>query len=325
MQKGSARTPPAACARRLLCFTYVPGPSCSWRMRCAQCWMLDCTIRVVSTGEAVIRSCLEEPPRSLWGGRGHCSALWRALPATPPTFLPSVTLFSPLICSLPARWGWSAAHTHKHKHTHTPPGSSHRIVHPPTEPQFKPARHHGDLFLLLFFNSWMPSPGESTACTPVRWRARACSHQRRRRIYLRVRCPHTVRAISPARTHARTPPIATEEERGKTHRITRMGFYGTLKMIFYKVSRVFFFFVFFFCLCFPPPPRRPCHLQQTSSPSLTILMLDSLVSPSLSLTRLSRQIVRPLRRMNGSEADPQRRRFNCPGPICCVVLCYVMG
>lgn len=39
-----------------------------------------------------------------------------------------------------------------------------------------------------------------------------------------------------------------------------MGFYGTLKMIFYKVSRVFFFFWFFFLLVFPPsspPPVSP--------------------------------------------------------------------
>lgn len=184
--------------------SHMSSVSSSQRMRCAQCWMLDCTIPAVSTGEAVIRSRLEEPPCSLWRGRGHCSALWRSLLHSSP-FCRVSPSFS-LICSLPARWGWSAAHT--------PPGSSHRIVHPPTKPQL--SRHDtADLFTLFFPSSQMSLPGESTACTPVRWRARACSHQRRRRIYLRVRCPHTVRAISPPRTQTWTSPIVTEEEKGK--------------------------------------------------------------------------------------------------------------
>ena len=128
---------------------------------------------------------------------------------------------------------------------------------------------------------------------------------------------------SPQRAHTlglHRLPLKSRE--GKTHRITRMGFYGTLKMIFYKVSRVVFLCVFFSsCLCFPPPPVSP---PTDILPISHDFMLDSLVSPSLSLTRLSRQIVRPLRRMNSSEAGPQGRRFNCPGPICCVVLCYAM-
>lgn len=119
--------------------SHMSSVSSSQRMRCAQCWMLDCTIPAVSTGEAVIRSRLEEPPCSLWRGRGHCSALWRSLLHSSP-FCRVSPSFS-LICSLPARWGWSAAHT--------PPGSSHRIVHPPTKPQL--SRHDtADLFTLFF-------------------------------------------------------------------------------------------------------------------------------------------------------------------------------
>lgn len=79
-------------------------------------------------------------------------------------------------------------------------------------------------------------PEKSTACTADRWRARACSHQGR--IYLRVRCPPVVTAVSPARTPSWTLPIVTEEEKRGKHRSSRMGFYGTLKMIFYKVSRI---------------------------------------------------------------------------------------
>lgn len=76
-------------------------------------------------------------------GRGHCSALWR-----PPLHSSPFCRVSPsfsLICSLPARWGWSAAHT--------PPGSSHRIVRPPTEPQLsrRDAAEIFPCFLILFF------------------------------------------------------------------------------------------------------------------------------------------------------------------------------
>ncbi len=53
--------------------------------------------------------------------RALLCALTRSSPSTPPLFCRVSPSFS-LICSLPARWGWSAAHT--------PPGSSHRIVHP---------------------------------------------------------------------------------------------------------------------------------------------------------------------------------------------------
>lgn len=182
-----------------------PVPCSQRRMRCAQCWMLDCTIPAASTGEAVIRSCLEEPSCSLWRGRGHCSALLRAPPLIHSSpFLPSVTLFLPHLftpCSVRLVGG---AHASGIVASHCSPTD--RAPH-------LSRRDTAELFFPYFF--LMPSPGESTACTPVQWRARACSHQRRRRIYLRVRCPHTVRAISLPRTHIWTSPIVTEEEKGK--------------------------------------------------------------------------------------------------------------
>lgn len=75
------------------------------------------------------------------------------------------------------------------------------------------------IFLLTFFFFFfflITFTGESTACTPARWRARACSHQRQRRIYLRVHCPHTVTSISPPRTQIWTSTIVTKKRGGNT-------------------------------------------------------------------------------------------------------------
>lgn len=194
-----ARTPPGLCC--LLCIAYVLGIQLTEdALRTVLNVGLHHSCRLHRGGCNPIpfgRVAVQPVKR-----RRHCSALWRSLLHSSP-FCRVSPSFS-LICSLPARLGWSAAHT--------PPGSSHRIVHPPTESQL--SRHDtADLFTLFF--SQMSLPGESTACTPVRWRARACSHQRRRRIYLRVRCPHSVRAISPPRTQTWTSPIVTEEGKGK--------------------------------------------------------------------------------------------------------------
>ena len=131
-----------------------------------------------------------------------------------PLFSPH--LFTP--CSVRRLVGGAHAQTHTHTHTHTYSRLRDRRIALFTHRPSPSSRRRDTTEICFYFLTrlfWMPSPGESTACTPVRWRARACSHQRRRRIYLRVRCPHTVRAVSPARTHARTPPIATEEQRGE--------------------------------------------------------------------------------------------------------------
>lgn len=182
---------------------------------------------------------------------------------------------------------------------HTPPGPSYRIVHPPTKPRL--GRHYAAEFLvftLCFSTPRMPLPVDSSACTPDRWRARACTHQGR--IYLRVRCPHAVTAVSPARTPSWTLPIVTEEEKGK-HRVSSMGFYGTLKMIFYKVSRI--------SAGDYPPVSPPTHF-----PSAFIHV--GIATPCLSLTRLSRQISPLLRRMRSGVTALRRRRFNCPCLYC---------
>lgn len=184
--------------------------------------------------------------------------------------------------------------------THTPPGPSYRIVHPPTKPRL--GRHYAAEFLvftLCFSTPRMPLPVESSACTPDRWRARACTHQGR--IYLRVRCPHAVTAVSPARTPSWTLPIVIEEKKGK-HRLSRMGFYGTLKMIFYKVSRI--------SAGDYPPASPPTHFP---SPFIPV----GLATPRLSVTRLSRQILPLMRRMRSGVSALRRRRSSLPVHICC--------
>lgn len=198
----------------------------SQRMRCAQCWMLDCTIPPVSTGEAVIWSCLEEPSCSLWRGRGHCSCALTLLFTTPlslstppPPFLPSVTLFLPHLftpCSVEAGYGGAQASGIVASHCSTHPTEP-LLSRCDTAELFPPLTRRHTLTLSLSLCVFlMHLPGGYTACTPVRWRARACSHQRRCRIYLRVHCPpHTVTAISPPCAHIWTSPIVTEEERGK--------------------------------------------------------------------------------------------------------------
>lgn len=75
-----------------------------------------------------------------------------------------------------------------------------------------------------------------------------------------------------------------------------MGFYGTLKMIFYKVSRI---------SAGDYPPVSPL----THLPSRFIRV--RFPSSCLSLTRLSGQISPLLRRMRSGVTAPRRRRFNC--------------
>lgn len=137
-------------------------------------------------------------------------------------FLPSITLFLPLICSLPARRRTSLRNRRSALFTHRPS-------------PFKSTWYDGafpplSFFYYFFFFSFpllMSLPVESTACTPVRWRARACSHQSQRRIYLRVHCPHTVRAISPPRTQIWTSPIVTEKQRKKGGKHTGLQGWGS--------------------------------------------------------------------------------------------------
>lgn len=76
---------------------------------------------------------------------------------------------------------------------------------------------------------------DSPLCTSVLWRDRACPDQSRCRIYLKVRSVRVVREYPPGRPIWAT---AIYSEGNQPHRITTMGFYGTLKMIFYKVSRI---------------------------------------------------------------------------------------
>lgn len=196
-----ARTPPGLCC--VLCFAYVLGIQLTE----------DALRTVLNVG--LHHSCRLH--------RGGCNpipfgraavqpvkrkrALLCALTLSPPLlpFLPSVTLFLPHLftpCSVRLVGGAHAS------------GIVASHCSPTDQAPVKSARHGGP-FYPFFSSSQMSLPVESTACTPVRWRARACSHQRRRRIYLRVRCPHTVRAISPPRTQTWTSPIVTEEEKGK--------------------------------------------------------------------------------------------------------------
>lgn len=76
---------------------------------------------------------------------------------------------------------------------------------------------------------------DSPLCTSVLWHDWACPHQSRCRIYLKVRSVRVVREYPPGRPIWAT---AIYSEGNRPHRITTMGFYGTLKMIFYKVSRI---------------------------------------------------------------------------------------
>lgn len=182
---------------------------------CAQCWMLDCTIPTVSTGEAVIRSCLRRERALLCCSDAlHSSPFCRVSPS-----------FS-LICSLPAsRWGWSeacgiASHCSPRRQTDLN------------------QRHTAELSLSLFFPSSC-----FNAYTGGIYRMHACS----------VTCPsmftpetdlpesplpsHCHSSLSSACTHLDFTDCHWRGKR-ETHRITRMGFYGTLKMIFYKVSKL---------------------------------------------------------------------------------------
>ncbi len=120
--------------------------------------------------------------------RALLCALTRVPPLLP--FLPSVTLFLPHLFTPCSVRLFGGAHASGIVASHCSPTD---------RAPLESARHGG-----AFPPFSMSLPRESTACTPVRWRARACSHQRRRRIYLRVRCPHPVRAISPAHTHIQT-------------------------------------------------------------------------------------------------------------------------
>ena len=231
-------------------------------MRRAQCCALDCTILAATTREAVIWSRLEAPVRRK---RALLCALTRSRPLRP--FLSLRRSLSSLICFIPSSLRKvGGAHASGTVVSHCS-----RADQAPLRSALR--RWVFSIDAVFFSTPRMPLPAESSACSPDRWRARACTHQGR--IYLRVRCPQTVTALSPARTPSWTLPIVSEEEKGKP-RVSKMGFYGTLKMIFYKVSRI--------CAGHSRPP---------------------------SLTRLSRQILPLLRRMRSGVTAPRRRRFNC--------------
>lgn len=156
---------------------------------CCGCWTQDCTIPAASAGEAVIWSCEEKPSCRLRGG-GEGTALRSDALLLPLPLCLSVTLPLSSVHSLLGE----AARRHTSLQDHCVSNFDPPTHHPPT---FLKSTQNGEAFSLFIC---LPPPRtslpwESTACTPVRWRARACPHQRR--IYLRVRCPHIITAISP--------------------------------------------------------------------------------------------------------------------------------
>lgn len=198
----------SVCVLHVACYAYVPGCSARGRMRCAvlnaglhhSCRLQRGGCNPIPLVGAVVQPAKRK--RALL-----CALTLLFLHSSP--FLPSITLFLPLICSLPARRRTSLRNRRSALFTHRPS-------------PFKSTWYDGAFpplsFFYYFFFSFplsMSLPVESTACTPVRWRARACSHQSQRRIYLRVDCPHTVRAISPPRKQVWTSPIVTEKQRKK--------------------------------------------------------------------------------------------------------------
>ena len=235
--------------------TSLPVPCSEEDAPCAahrvECRTAPFTPARLHRGEAVIRSRSEEPSCSLWGGGGggrrRRRALLRALtrsPGTPPPFPPSVTLpLSPSL-SLPARRGWSAAHA---------PTSGNRRIALFTQRPSSRLRVPAELVL--------PSTPRSLLFSlhPVlRWPYRGSQLAAHRSAeHVHTRGGFTWESSALALSSRPPPPLLLllflllflrrrahraalhplSLKRRRTHRITRMGFYGTLKMIFYKVSR----------------------------------------------------------------------------------------
>ena len=161
MQKGQRAYPhPAACARRASSASHmspVPPALGEDALRTVLNVGLhhSCRLHRGGCNPILFGGAAAQPVRRK---RALLCALTRSPLHSSPFSAECHPLFSPHLftpCSVRRLVGGAHAQTHTHTHTHThiltPPGSSHRIVHPPTEPQFTPARHHGDLF--LFFDS----------------------------------------------------------------------------------------------------------------------------------------------------------------------------